>query len=69
MLAGVAGNICVAFTAHDALMRGYQVAVPRDAVASESEDANRRVLEELEAVFGVDTRPAAEVPVEADDAG
>ena len=39
------------------------MAVPRDAVASESSEANGRVLDELEAVSGVDTRPAAEVPV------
>ena len=63
VLCGVAGNICVAFTAHDALMHNLRVAVPHDAVASESSEANDRVLEELEAVFGVDTRPAAEVPV------
>ena len=68
VLTGVAGNICVAFTAHDALMHGYEIAVPRDAIASEREEANRRVLEELETVFGVDTRPAAEVPVEAEGA-
>ena len=63
VLCGVAGNICVALTAHDALMRNLRVAVPRDAVASESSGANDRVLDELEAVFGVDTHPAAEVPV------
>ncbi|BAM03342.1 cysteine hydrolase family protein [Phycisphaera mikurensis] len=64
VLCGIAGNICVAFTAHDALMHNLRVAVPRDAVASESSDANDRVLGELEDVFGVDTRPAAEVAVE-----
>src|SRR5579875_857462 len=34
LLTGVCTNICVLYTAADARMRGYQVAVRRDAVAS-----------------------------------
>jgi nicotinamidase-related amidase len=36
VLTGFATDICVLFTANDAYMRGFEVVVPRDCVASES---------------------------------
>ena len=57
VLTGVAGNICVLFTANDALMHGYEVSVPRDAIASESERSNDWAVDQLSSVFGVDTTP------------
>ncbi len=44
ILAGVAGNICVLFTANDAYMRDFHLVVPRDAVASNTEDENLYAL-------------------------
>ncbi|HET7577774.1 MAG TPA: isochorismatase family cysteine hydrolase, partial [Bacillales bacterium] len=34
ILTGIAGNICVLFTANDAYMRGYDLCIPSDCVAS-----------------------------------
>ncbi|CAG9610746.1 cysteine hydrolase family protein [Pseudoneobacillus rhizosphaerae] len=34
VLTGIAGNICVLFTANDAYMRDYQLIIPRDCMAS-----------------------------------
>jgi nicotinamidase-related amidase len=34
VLTGIAGNICVLFTANDAYMREYQLIIPRDCIAS-----------------------------------
>jgi nicotinamidase-related amidase len=34
VLTGIAGNICVLFTANDAYMRDYQLIIPRDCIAS-----------------------------------
>jgi nicotinamidase-related amidase len=34
VLTGIAGNICVLFTASDAYMRDYQLIIPRDCMAS-----------------------------------
>jgi nicotinamidase-related amidase len=34
VLTGIAGNICVLFTASDAYMRDYQLIIPRDCIAS-----------------------------------
>jgi nicotinamidase-related amidase len=37
VLTGIAGNICVLFTANDAYMRDYQLIIPRDCIASVDE--------------------------------
>ena len=37
ILTGIAGNICVLFTAHDAYMRDFRLLVPGDCTASEEE--------------------------------
>jgi nicotinamidase-related amidase len=56
ILAGLAGNICVLFTANDAYMRDYRLVVPADCVASNSETENRAALEEIEKVLKADIR-------------
>jgi nicotinamidase-related amidase len=65
ILAGVAGNICVLFTANDAYMRDFHLVVPRDAVASNTEDENRYALEQMRVVLKADTRPVAEIDLAA----
>ena len=54
ILTGLAGNLCVLFTAHDAHMRGYQITVPRDCMASESRTAHELTLHQL-GVLGIET--------------
>ena len=54
MLAGVAGNICVLFTANDAYMRDYHLVVPADCVASESPSENRRALHIMRTLLKAD---------------
>jgi nicotinamidase-related amidase len=44
ILTGIAGNICVLFTANDAYMREYNLIVPNDCIASNSDDDNRYAL-------------------------
>ncbi len=46
ILTGIAANICVLFTANDAYMRDFHVVVPRDCVASNTEEVNRHALED-----------------------
>lgn len=48
ILAGFAGNICVLYTANDAYMRDFQLRVPADCVASETAEANRYALAQME---------------------
>jgi nicotinamidase-related amidase len=44
IISGVAGNICVLFTANDAYMRDYKLVVPPDCTASENPDVNDHAL-------------------------
>jgi nicotinamidase-related amidase len=55
-LAGIAGNICVLFTANDAHMREFSVNVPRNCIASNSEDENEQALNLMEVVLSANTK-------------
>ncbi len=48
ILTGIAGDICVLFTAHDAHMREYKILVPRDCVASNTAKGDRFLIHQLE---------------------
>jgi nicotinamidase-related amidase len=58
VLTGVAGDNCVMFTAHDAYLRGFEVAVPRDCIASQTAADNRYALAHMSKVLKADTRPS-----------
>jgi nicotinamidase-related amidase len=55
IITGIAGNLCVLFTAHDAHMREYEVVVPRDCIASNTPLVNRHALHQLKAVLKIKT--------------
>jgi nicotinamidase-related amidase len=59
ILAGIAGNNCVLFTAGDAYMRGYRVIVPRDCVVSNGPAQNERALDEMRTVLKANLRASA----------
>jgi nicotinamidase-related amidase len=61
ILTGVAANICVLFTANDAYMRDFHLLVPRDCVASNTEEENRLALEQMAKVLKADIRPSNEL--------
>lgn len=65
ILAGIAGDVCVLFTASDAYMRDLHLHIPADCTASISEEENRRALAYMERVLGADTTPSAELDLEA----
>lgn len=56
IITGIAGNICVLFTANDAHMRELEVWVPEDCVASNSRRENEWALRQMRDTLGVDTR-------------
>ena len=64
ILTGVAGNICVLFTAQDAFLRDLHLVVPSDCVASNDEQANRFALDHMRTVLQADTRPSDELDLE-----
>jgi nicotinamidase-related amidase len=61
VLAGIAGNICVLFTASDAYMRDFKLVVPSDCVASNTEEANRQALHLMAEVLGADIRRSTQI--------
>jgi len=63
IIAGMATEMCVLFTAHDAFMRDYHLLVPRDCVASETPDRARQALEQMQRVLDADTTPSEELDI------
>src|SRR3954471_13720925 len=61
VLAGVAANNCVLFTANDAYMRDFHLVVPSDCVASNTEEEIRYALDQMRKVLKADTRPSTEL--------
>lgn len=60
VLCGVAGDICVLFTAADAHMRAYDLWVPCDAIASDDDQRNGWALEIMRNSMGANIEPTSE---------
>ena len=61
ILAGIAGNSCVLFTAHDAFMRDFHLIIPADCVASNTPEDNRYALEHMRNVLQASIVPFSEI--------
>ena len=59
ILCGIQAHSCVLFTAHDAHMWEYEVAVPEDGVASERPEDHEAALHVVQRVMRADTGPCA----------
>lgn len=64
IITGVAGDICVIFTANDAYMRNYDVYIPQDCTASESEQENQNALQLMVRSLKARICPADELKLE-----
>ena len=51
ILTGIAGNICVLFTANDAYMRDLKLFVPADCVVSNTPEDNAHALRQMRGVL------------------
>jgi nicotinamidase-related amidase len=65
ILAGVAGNICVLFSANDAYMRDFNLVIPADCVASNTLEENKIALDVMAKVLKADICPSTKVDLEA----
>ena len=65
IMTGVAGNICILFSANDAYMRDYDLIVPSDCVASNTPDENRYALQQIEQVLKGDIAPSTDLDLDA----
>ncbi|HZR81814.1 MAG TPA: isochorismatase family cysteine hydrolase [Candidatus Binatia bacterium] len=61
VLTGLAGDICVLFTANDAYMRGFRVVVPSDCVASERAEDNEHALRHMGRLLKADTSASTDL--------
>jgi nicotinamidase-related amidase len=64
IISGLAGNICVLFTANDAYMRDYKVVVPPDCIASEDERDNQQALHVMETILKAKLTPSEQIELE-----
>lgn len=64
ILAGIAGNNCVLFTANDAYMRDFQLIIPADCVVSETLEENEYALKQMAKVLKADTRSSDKLSLE-----
>lgn len=69
VIAGIAGNNCVLFTANDAYMRDFKLLVPSDCSASQMQEDNQNALKQMEKVLKADIRPSTEVVLKRLQAG
>lgn len=65
ILCGMAGDICVLFTANDAYMRDFEIVVPSDGLASESEANNAHAIEIMQRVLKAQTPTIEELDLAA----
>jgi nicotinamidase-related amidase len=61
ILAGVSTHSCILLSASDAYVRNYQLFVPQDCVAGQSQREHRASLELMESNFRAKTMPSAEI--------
>ena len=56
IITGIAGNFRVLFTANDAYMRDYELAIPSDCVISNTAKENTEALQLMKRYLKADTR-------------
>ena len=64
ILTGIAGDICVLFSANDAYMRDFGIFVPSDCVASQDAEQNRQALALMQRVLKANITPSTELQFE-----
>lgn len=57
IMAGIAGDICILFTAKDAYMYRYSMHIPKNCMASEEQDGNEYALYLMRTVMEAKTDP------------
>jgi nicotinamidase-related amidase len=65
IMTGVAGNICILFSANDAYLRDYNIVVPGDCVVSNTVEENDHALQQIQRVLKGDVTPSTELDLEA----
>jgi len=61
ILTGIAGNICILFSANDAYMRDFNLLVPADCVISNTAQENRHALRQMKTILKADIGKSADI--------
>jgi nicotinamidase-related amidase len=64
IITGLTADSCVMFTANDAYMRGYQIYIPEDCVASIDDESNAQTLQHMHRVLRADISLSADFDLE-----
>lgn len=64
ILTGIAGNICILFSANDAYMRDFDLVIPADCTVSNTEAENRHALEQMEKVLKADLTKSVDLDLQ-----
>ncbi len=64
ILTGIAGNICILFSANDAYMRDYNLVVPADCVISNTTEENAYALQQIERVLKGDLTSSTDLDLD-----
>jgi nicotinamidase-related amidase len=64
ILAGLATNSCVLFTASDAYMRDLAIVVPEDCSAAQTREEHAHALQQMRVLLKADTRPSRELDLD-----
>jgi nicotinamidase-related amidase len=65
IICGFAANICVLFSANDAHVRGYEIVVPEDCTAANSDTLTAQALEQLRTVANARTEASVKLDLAA----
>jgi nicotinamidase-related amidase len=65
ILTGIAGNICILFSANDAYMRDLNVFVPADCVVSNTASENQHALDQMRKVLKAVITPSCDLDLES----
>jgi nicotinamidase-related amidase len=63
ILTGFAANICVLFTANDAYMRDFELFIPSDCVASNSDEENKYALDQMQKILKADITASVDLDI------
>ncbi len=61
VITGIATDICVLFSANDAYMRDFDIAIPSDCVAANTQQQTDIALQLMQRVLKADTRPSSKM--------
>ncbi len=65
VLTGTSSHQCVLFTANDAYVRDFELAIPRDCICAPTPAETKLALQYFQSVLGADVRPSRALRLEA----